>query len=768
MRSPKLILILFLLLGSIYAITTPIFEASDELWHYPFVRHLADGNPLPVQDPDNVGPWKQEASQQPLYYALAAALTFWIDTADMESVRWLNPHVDNGVLTNDGNINLIVHRPEKEAFPWQGTILAVRLIRLASVLLGACTVYLTWRIGRIVFPSRPELALGAAAVNAFTPMFLFISGAVNNDNLAVALSSCALFLMLRDSVRSRNGSEPNMKSSLLLGIVLGLGALTKTTALGLVPLAFLVLLVSTWHHLSRRAWQQWISMIIRNGLMIVLPVLLIAGWWYLRNYRLYGDWLGWSAFIQTLGQRAHPASPLQLWGERWGFSLSYWGLFGGINVPMPEWIYQVLNATAALSIVGLALFLGRSLMDTRNDDGSRTMRLLPLGLLSLWIFGVLIGLVRWATITWSSQGRLVFPAISAISILLVAGLFGWLPGRTDRPWHQWPSSWGVALLGGFMFLVSAAAPFAWIGPAYQPPAAPNESQLSVIQNPLRVELGGRMRLLGYDLAETRIKPGDQLRLTLYWETLAPMERDWSVFVHLNDSLLGAPIAQRDMYPGQGLQATRLLAPGQRLVCHYVIQIPETVYAPAKTELVVGLYDFQSSDRLSVQMPSGATPGDQDAIFLGAIDLYPSSAGEYPNPALHNFGDQLALVGYDMEPRRLLPGETLILTLYWQALAEMDVDYTIFTHLRDLDDPSNRIFAQHDAEPPGGTSTWTQGQIVKSVYQLTLAADTPAAVHEIEVGVYHQTAEGAFSRLQLITPGGRLVDDFLVLSKVRVD
>ncbi len=767
MRSPKLVLILFILLGSIYAIITPIFEASDELWHYPFVRHLADGNPLPVQDPDNVGPWKQEASQQPLYYALAAALTFWIDTADMETVRWLNPHVDSGMLTTDGNINLIVHRPENKAIPWQGTILAVRLIRLASVLMGACTVYLTWRIGRIVFPTRPELALGAAAVNAFTPMFLFISGAVNNDNLAVALSSYALFLMLRDSVGPRNGSEPKMKNSLLLGIVLGLGALTKTTALGLVPLALLALTVSTRHHLSRRAWQQWINIIIRHGLTIVLPVLLIAGWWYFRNYRLYGDWLGWSAFIQTLGQRAQPASLLQLWGERWGFSLSYWGLFGGINVPMPEWIYRVLNAIAAISVAGLALSLGRSLIDTRNHSGSRAVRLLPLALLALWIFGVLVGLVRWATITWSSQGRLVFPAISAISILLVAGLFGWLPRKIGRPWYLRPGSWGVALLGVFMFLVSAAAPFAWIGPAYEPPAAPTESQLAVIENPMEVEFGGRMRLLGYDLAETRIKPGDQLRLALYWETLAPMERDWSVFVHLNDPLIGAPIAQRDMYPGQGLQATRLLAPGQRLICHYVIQVPETVYAPAKAELVVGLYDFQTSARLSVQMPSGATSGDQKAIFLSAIDLY-ESTGEYPNPALHNFGDQLTLVGYDIEPRRLLPGETLILTLYWQALAEMDVDYTIFTHLRDLDDPSNRIFAQHDAEPPGGTSTWTQGQTVKAVYQLTLAADTPAAVHEIEVGVYHRTAEGAFPRLQLVTPDGRLVDDFLILSKVRVD
>ena len=62
------ILALFLLLGSTYALVTPPFEASDELWHYPMIRHLADGNPLPVQvfDPALAGPWKQEASQPPL------------------------------------------------------------------------------------------------------------------------------------------------------------------------------------------------------------------------------------------------------------------------------------------------------------------------------------------------------------------------------------------------------------------------------------------------------------------------------------------------------------------------------------------------------------------------------------------------------------------------------------------------------------------------------------------------------------------------------
>ncbi|HID54593.1 MAG TPA: hypothetical protein EYP41_21460, partial [Anaerolineae bacterium] len=192
-----LILALFILLGTIYAVTTPVFEASDELWHYPMVRHLADGNPLPVQvfDPALAGPWNQEASQPPLYYYLAAGLTFWIDTSDMEVVRWLNPHVDNGIITADGNNNLAIHNPAWSRL--QGTLLAVRIVRLFSVLLGAATVYLTYRIGREAVPDRLEIGLGAAAVNAFMPMFIFISGAVNNDNLAIPLASLALLLLIR-------------------------------------------------------------------------------------------------------------------------------------------------------------------------------------------------------------------------------------------------------------------------------------------------------------------------------------------------------------------------------------------------------------------------------------------------------------------------------------------------------------------------------------------------------------------------------------------
>jgi 4-amino-4-deoxy-L-arabinose transferase-like glycosyltransferase len=747
------LLILFILLGFLYAVTTPIFEASDELWHYPFVRHLADGNPLPVQDPDNVGPWKQEASQQPLYYALAAALTFWIDTSDMESVRWLNPHVDNGVLTPDGNGNLIIHQPGREAFPWQGTVLAIRLIRLASVLMGAGTLFFTWRIAQLVFPSRPGLALGAVAVNAFTPMFVFISGAVNNDNLAILLCSGALYLMVRPGDR-------RLKDSLFLGIVLGLAALTKTTALGLIPLALLAVVIASYKELLAIGWRGRLRWAAGHGLALLLPVLAISGWWYYRNVRLYGDWLGWNAFIQVLGQRSHPASLRQLWSERWGFSLSYWGLFGGVNVPMAEWIYRLLNALVGVAAVGVVVYLVRQvrrIYRQERQDWLHTAirRLWPLALLGVWSVAVCLGLVRWATVTWSSQGRLIFPAISALSILLVTGLFAWLPRRSGEL--------GAGLLGGFMLVVTALAPAVWIAPAYRPPAAPAAGQIAAIQHPVGVNFGGQMRLLGYDLAQTQVRPGGQLELTLYWQTLASMDRDWSVFVHLNDPVIHAPVAQRDRYPGQGLLSTRLLEPGQVLQDRVVINVPGTVYAPSQTQLVVGLYDFAggSGERLK-------TEGGDDNIDLGSVQIIAPSDGPFPNPVRYNFGDQLALVGYRAEPRRLHPGETLTLTLFWQALEEMTTDYTAFTHVRDVEDPSNRIYGQHDQALPGGSSTWRPGQTMEAVYHLTLAPDTPPEVYEIEVGIYAQDPSGELFRLQLITEKGRPIDDFLILGKVRVD
>ena len=65
------------------------------------VKYIADNWALPVQDPENIGPWRQEGSQPPLYYFIGAVATFWIDTSDMDVVRHENPHADADHLRRD-------------------------------------------------------------------------------------------------------------------------------------------------------------------------------------------------------------------------------------------------------------------------------------------------------------------------------------------------------------------------------------------------------------------------------------------------------------------------------------------------------------------------------------------------------------------------------------------------------------------------------------------------------------------------------------------
>lgn len=774
-----LILALFVLLGLTYALTTPVFEASDELWHYPMIRHLADGNELPVQvfDPALAGPWKQEASQPPLYYYIGAGLTFWIDASDMETVRWENPHVDNGVITVDGNNNLTVHDPAWDA--WQGTLLAVRIVRIFSVCLGAVTVYLTYLIGKETVPTRPEIALGAAAVNAFLPMFIFISGAVNNDNLAIPLASLAILLMIRMVTRQRAVVEDALRNRdywlhwLLIGVVIGLAILTKEGTFGLIPLAFGTAVISLWQgDVAKENPLPFTRLFIIVGkailvlLVVLVPVLLIAGWWYYRNIVLYGDWLGWNAFIAVLGQRAHPASLVQLWSERQGFMMSFWGLFGGVNVPMPMWIYSLLNTVLIMGAIGFIVYLVQIILAwikvSIPQSPISNLQSLISNLLSfvekqfglvvnlLFALAVIIGLIQWATTTWSSQGRLVFTAMSSLCVLLAIGLVGWLPERPSRTIMT-----GVA---GFMFIVALLAPFLWIAPTYAAPLYDSPVERNGAQ------FGAGLHLVGYDISDTAVQPGDTLDVTLEWEVKAEMDRNWSIFVHLTDPVLGRPIAQRDMYHGQGMRPTSLLEVGERVITYHHLQIPRTAIAPAELQLNVGLYDFATCPackRLTVT-DNGLLPVAADAVTLSVIELTAVS-GETPNPIAVNFEKGFELVGYELNPRQTNAGETVDLTMYWRIKEAVAEDYTFFAQVVDAE---TTRWASQDLPVP--TSQWLVGELVPVPMQLSLREDTPADVYPVIIGMYIMTGGGQFERLQRITEDGRPTDDFLELTQLRVD
>src|SRR3972149_2073100 len=96
LRTIQIILAGYVILGAIYSLATPIFEASDEVSHYAVIQYVAEEARLPVQQPGVKTAWEQEGSQPPLYYLLMALATKWIDTRDANDRMYPNPHAAPG------------------------------------------------------------------------------------------------------------------------------------------------------------------------------------------------------------------------------------------------------------------------------------------------------------------------------------------------------------------------------------------------------------------------------------------------------------------------------------------------------------------------------------------------------------------------------------------------------------------------------------------------------------------------------------------------
>lgn len=738
------ILAAYVVLATLYSIITPIFEVSDELWHYPMVKYIADhGLQLPVQDPTVETAWRQEGSQPPLYYLIAAVLTGGIDTSDMDAVRRQNPHADIGVILPDGNVNMIVHRTDLESFPWRGTTLAVHIIRFFSVALGLGTVLVTYALARAVLPDHPLVALGAAALNAFLPMFLFISGSVNNDNLSNLLGNLLTLLVV---LLLRARTLPSLRMYAAIGVVAGAGLLAKLNIGFLIPLVALALLVAS---LRFRSWRP----LVVGGLVSGGLTILIAGWWYLRNAQLYGDPSGLNVFLEIVGRRAPPANAAQLWAERHSFTQAFWGFFGGVNVMMPEPVYLVFNIIGGLGIIGAAAFLVYTLAKRRWT----LARWLPALVTILWSIITFISYLRWTSETPASQGRLVFGALSSILMWIVLGLTWWLPRRACPIMMS-----GVA---AFFAIVAALAPFAVIAPAYdaaqaQPPGLRESVGEFALASFVEPDSGAMVDLMGASIVTETVQPDDYAVIELVWRIASPLERDWSLFVHLVTPD-GVIVGQRDIYPGNGLLAMTDLGQGEMWQGNTAIDIPSTAYAPMLLGVEVGWYYLPTGERMILS-------DGRESYRIGGIELLPRDSDlNLPNPISVNFAHQIELVGYDLSDLSPAAGDSIELTLYWRGLRQIAADYVVFAHI--VDPLTTTLYAGSDAQPANWTaptSTWQPGTIIEDRHRLEIDPNAPPGIYELEVGLYLQTEEG-FPRLRVVTPDGGMANDYVYLTRVRV-
>lgn len=741
------ILLAFVFFATASSVINPLFEATDELRHYRFVQHIIQRRALPVQG--EVG-CSAQGHHPPLFYATAAAVTFWVDTGhDVCTTLEDNPFwAYRAWEVGRDNKNQYLHTAA-EAFPWSGEALAAHLTRLVNVAFGTAVVYLTFLVGMAIWPKRPFLALGATAFVAFNPMFVYMSGSVNNDVIA-GLAGAAVTLAVVRLVRDEHGLS--RRWGVVLGILYGLALLSKFNLLAIAATIETAVTYTAWR---KKQWRLWLE----TNLLIAGFTVLLAGWWFVRNQLLYGEPTGVKRLTELWGAR----DPRESWGAAI-FELPYlwtslWGRFGYGQVPMPDGIYMALCWIVGLGLAGCVLpFVRRNRAELAQIWPSLGLLLLNCILFFAVIFNYL--LISPA----GPMGRFFFPALPSLAILTFYGWSRWLAWVNGLRAGEGEAKGLAALALAGMAGLTAAAIFGYLAFAFSRPKS--FAVDTAVPNPVNARFDTFVTLHGYQLSPTTVEPGGYIDISLYWDVLGTPPGNYLLFVHLIDQETGTIIAQRDTHPGLGNFPSSQWQAGDRFIEEVRLYLPETAYTPANAELRVGFYaPGPNGYRLGITGTDGQGLGD--SLALGTVSVVPwqgeTAVTGVPNPLDQNFNNEVRLVGYQYNNRILSPGDVLTIDTYWQPLPSLTRDYRLQFWVWD---ENGNVSARWEGEPAAGPmTTWETDEVVVVETAVSLPDDLPPGTYTIHLALI----EPVTGRPQnIVAEDGHWVDNRLLLAKIRIN
>jgi hypothetical protein len=288
----------------------------------------------------------------------------------------------------------------------------------------------------------------------------------------------------------------------------------------------------------------------------------------------------------------------------------------------------------------------------------------------------------------------------------------------------------IILAGVLIWVIGVTGP-SNVNPSGQP-ATGGAAESSVPNNTVPIVItptpipglavfGDRITLLDVDVAETRAMAGSTISLTLHWQTQAVMTTSYTVFVHLLDGE-GNLVAQSDSVPGGGAHPTTNWLPGETVDDPHQLVLPD-ILATGRYELLAGLYDTNSGARL-------LTRSGESTVPLATVDVQgiPHRVGE-------DLGEFATLLGFDLANDRLVPGDTVEMTLYWRARAATTTSYAVSVQVFG---DNKTIVAQADTVPGGGafpTTNWRPGEVIADRYTIQLPANLPPGAYQVVMGLY---------------------------------
>lgn len=680
-----LILLYFFGMGLSYNRAIPPFESSDEAEHFLYIHSILTHHALPViksreavaLEDSPTAIWNNHVHHAPLYYMIGAGLTLWSERSDINDFLQPNTIIfSEGVTAN--NPNKWLHSPHRSD---GDTFQAVFILRVINTLIGMLTLCVIYRTGRRAF-GQPAVALGAMGFVAILPSFIVVHSSINNDPLVIFFYSLGLLWL----VRAWGQSTFSKRDMLSIGLIVSGAALAKLTGLSLAGVVGLALLIGVMRkHLS---FQQF----IRVCLSIAGIVLLLAGWWYVRNYQLYGDFFAQSA-TQALWGREFD-TPVYFTDEIIRFMRSFWLMVGYRHQPILA-EYTLVNIGIVILFLGL-IGLSRR-MPTRARELVRIMMMTGFIVLVM----LLVGTVRVDI----SYGRILFPALPALALCVMWGI--WLFAR----------KWGIIV-----------AMVVLIGLTFQIP--------QTIQNaysPLKVLAANPQPVDGLVIEHVNVEQAVVTRdQPLQFDVIfsGRSEDNPYLIVTAVDSTTQKFLAGIQVYPG--MSPTHALEPDGRYQASVTLPIdlpiPGRYYPNAYfmdhlqplSPRMVDLYLAWSNNRWVSTRYDGA-------VWL---DKYYQDTNRYGTIKRHIvFGDLIQLEEYKIS----VDEQSMAIELWWTPLDKIAEDWVLTVQLFDQ---AGNLITQTDGQTAGyPSSRWVEGVTFEDHRTLSWDIELPEDQYDVMLAWY---------------------------------
>lgn len=474
-RFLALLLILFLFKGIIISVVFPPYSGHDEVAHYAYLKVLAEEGrvsliPEPVgfdegytRDKDYAD-WDMIPDEFYKYAGHYLTQDWWGGYSDpVRAVTFEGKYLPSGwVYTgNHPPLYYVLMVPVFKAVQSLDIDTQIYFFRMATIPFGMLTVLLAYLTVRAIFPRDRFLAMTVPAFVAFQPQISYESSMLNNDILAIMLTSAVIW-MLAVGLRKRFP----IWNVLLIGLFYGLAMLSKSTSVttGLL-IAFAMVAGLGWK--NAREW------ILKGALSGAVAGLLV--WpWLLYMWSTYGDLTGLKRIEKLQWWNYGGGEGRSIWSMLssknffWARWQETWGAFGWRLIQLDTnsatflrvilWI--TFFATVGLAIYGLRFLRAQREIDQAGKKGEdlavirhasdETLGIMPWQVAALVTMGFTCVLSYYAILQFGTtfsltQARYFFPAIVPASILFMLGVRSWFP-RTWLPYVGAASFLGLVVL----------------------------------------------------------------------------------------------------------------------------------------------------------------------------------------------------------------------------------------------------------------------------------------------------------------------------------